>query len=60
MTGKEEEIKQDGPDTGDAADFAKWEDFWNAYVKQNRYIIKKGVDTYESSESLRAEFFPTP
>jgi formate C-acetyltransferase len=60
MTGKEEAIKQDGPDTGDAADCQKWEDFWNAYVKQNQYIIKKSVDTYETSESLRAKYFPTP
>ena len=60
MTGKEEEIKQAGPDTGDAADCRTWEDFWNAYVKQNQYIIKKSVDTYETSESLRAKYFPTP
>jgi formate C-acetyltransferase len=60
MTGKEEEIKQDGPNNGDAVNFNAWEDFWNAYAKQNQYIIKKGVDTYESSESLRAKYFPTP
>jgi len=60
MTGKEEAIKQDGPDSGDAADCQTWEDFWNAYVKQNQYIIKKSVDTYETSESLRAKYFPTP
>jgi len=60
MTGQEEAIKQDGPDTGDAADCQTWEDFWNAYVKQNQYIIKKSVDTYETSESLRAKYFPTP
>jgi formate C-acetyltransferase len=60
MTGKEEVIKQDGPDTGDEANCATWEDFWNAYAQQNQYIIKKSVDTYESSESLRAKYFPTP
>jgi formate C-acetyltransferase len=60
MTGKEEKIKQDGPDTGDAANCETWQDFWNAYVQQNQYIIKKSVDTYETSESLRAKYFPTP
>jgi formate C-acetyltransferase len=60
MTGKEEKIKQDGPDTGDAADCNTWENFWHAYVQQNQYIIKKSVDTYETSESLRAQYFPTP
>jgi pyruvate-formate lyase len=60
MTGKEEKIKQDGPVTGDAANCATWEDFWNIYVQQNQYIIKKSVDTYETSESLRAKYFPTP
>jgi len=60
MTGKAEAVKQDGPDTGDAANFSSWQDFWQAYVQQNRYIIKKSVDTYEISESLRAKYFPTP
>ncbi len=60
MTGKEEPIKQDGPDTGDATQFRTWDEFWNAYVKQTEYIINKCVDIYEASESLRAKFFPTP
>ena len=60
MTGKEEAIKQDGPNTGDATDCKTWDEFWKAYAKQNKYIINKAVDTYEASESLRAKFFPTP
>jgi formate C-acetyltransferase len=60
MTGKTEKIRQDGPNTGDAATFESWEDFWGAYAVQTGYIIKKCVDVYEASESLRAKFFPTP
>jgi len=60
MTGKEEAVKQDGPDTGDATDCKTWDEFWKAYAKQNEYIINKAVDTYEASEALRAKFFPTP
>ncbi len=60
MTGKEEAIHQDGPDTGDATGCNTWDQFWNAYAKQNEYIIKKSVEIYEASESLRAKFFPTP
>ena len=60
MTGKEEAIHQDGPDTGEAAGCKTWEDFWKAYVRQTEYIIQKSVDVYETSESLRAKYFPTP
>ncbi len=60
MTGKEEVITQDGPETGDAVNFKTWEEFWNAYAEQTGYIIKKCVEVYEASESLRAKFFPTP
>jgi len=60
MTAKEEVITQDGPATGDAADFKTWEEFWNAYAEQTGYIIQKCVEVYETSESLRAKFFPTP
>ncbi len=60
MTGKTEKIRQDGPQTGDATKFKTWEEFWEAYVRQTRYIIRKCVDLYETSESIRARFFPTP
>ena len=60
MTAKEEPIRQDGPDTGDAAEFKTWDEFFNAYVKQTEYIIAKCAEVYEASESLRAKFFPTP
>ena len=53
-------LRQDGPMTGDAASFKTWEEFWEAYATQTRYIIQKCVDLYEASESVRARFFPTP
>ena len=60
MTGKEESIKQDGPDTGDATRFKTWDEFYDAYVTQTEYIIAKCAEVYEASESIRAKFFPTP
>ncbi len=60
ITGKEEAIRQDGPATGDAAAFDTWESFWKAYETQTAYIVKRCVDLYELSESIRARFAPTP
>jgi len=60
ITGKRDKIKQDGPDTGEAATFAAWQEFWKAYAQQTRAIIKRCVDLYEKSESIRARFCPTP
>ena len=60
IMGKMDKIKQDGPKTGDALRFKTWDEFWNAYVEQTRYIVKKCVDYYEESESIRADFSPTP
>jgi formate C-acetyltransferase len=60
MTGKTQKPKQDGPRSGDAASFQTWEEFWKAYAAQTRYIIRKCVNLYEASESIRARFFPTP
>lgn len=60
LTGKTEKVRRDGPNTGDATKFTTFEEFWNAYAKQTAYIVKKCVDLYEMSESIRAKFFPTP
>ncbi|MBN2039345.1 MAG: hypothetical protein JW864_04850 [Spirochaetes bacterium] len=60
MTGKPEKIYRDGANTGDAASFAAWEDFWKAYVTQTKLIIKKSAELYEASEKVRAAFSPTP
>ncbi len=60
MTGKTETIRPSGPRTPDASSFKTWDEFWKAYAVQTRYIIQKCVDLYETSESIRARFFPTP
>lgn len=60
MTGKTEPIRQDGPQTGDAAAFESWEEFWQAFEKQTAYIINKCVEVHERSEAIRAQYFPTP
>jgi trans-4-hydroxy-L-proline dehydratase len=60
LTGKTEMRRQDGPKTGRSTAFLTWEEFWESYSRQTRYIIQKCVDLYEVSESIRARFFPTP
>jgi formate C-acetyltransferase len=60
LTGKAEKPTRWGPDTGDPASFATWEQFWKAYETQTKFIVQKSVETFEKSESVRARFFPTP
>jgi formate C-acetyltransferase len=60
ITGNTEMPKQDGPRTGDPRKFKTWEEFWNAYAAQTKFIVEKIVELYERSESIRAAFNPTP
>jgi trans-4-hydroxy-L-proline dehydratase len=60
MTGKQEPLKKWGVDTGDATTFKTWEEFWNAYVKQTKAIIKRVADMYDWSDRIRATYFRTP
>jgi len=60
MTGKTDPPARWGADTGNATGFQTWEQFWDAYAVQTRHIIKRIVDLYEQSESIRAGFAPTP
>ncbi len=60
LTGKTEKPQRWGPDTGAPAQIQTWEQFWQAYETQTRYIIQKSVEVYEKSEAIRAKFFPTP
>ena len=60
MTGKTENIKQDGPRTGSLSDFDTWDKFYDAYKAQTKYIVEEIVDLYEMSESIRAQYAPTP
>jgi formate C-acetyltransferase len=60
MTGKTEPITRSGPDTGDPTTFTTWEQFWDAYAAQTRFIIQKSVELYNRTDALRARFSPTP
>jgi pyruvate-formate lyase len=60
LTGKVDKPKRWGADTGDPGSFETWVDFYKAYTLQTRHIIHRIVDLYESSESIRARFAPTP
>jgi pyruvate-formate lyase len=60
MTGKTEKPRRWDADTGDATRFQSWEQFWVAYAAQTREIIRRIVELYEQSESLRADYAPTP
>ena len=52
--------EQLGPKSGDPEKFTTWEEFWNAWKKQIRHIIKYTVNVYNMSEKIRAKFIPTP
>ena len=60
ITGQPAPLTLDGPPTGDAVEFDSWERFWSAYAEQTRYIVRKCVEIYEKSETVRARFSPTP
>ncbi|MFA5587038.1 MAG: pyruvate formate lyase family protein [Saccharofermentanales bacterium] len=60
MTGKWSKIRQEGPRTGTLSQLDTWDRFFDAYVEQTRFMVKKMVDTYEMSESIRAVYHPTP
>jgi formate C-acetyltransferase len=60
ITGKTDKRQRWGADTGDPARFATWEQFWQAYAAQTRHIIRRIVELYEQSESIRAKYAPTP
>ena len=52
--------KQQGPKTGDPENFSTWEEFWNAWVQQTKFIIKHIVEIYNPQEWLKSKFLPTP
>jgi trans-4-hydroxy-L-proline dehydratase len=60
ITGRTDKRLRWGEATGDPADFGTWEGFWEAYAAQTRHIIRRIVDLYEQSESIRAKYAPTP
>ncbi len=60
LTGRTDPPKRWGPDTGDPTAFTTWEQFWDAYAAQTRFIIEKSVALYNRTDALRARFSPTP
>lgn len=60
VTGKEYPAVQEGPATGEADSFKSWGKFFNAYKIQTAFIVKKIVEMYELTESIRAKYCPTP
>jgi formate C-acetyltransferase len=60
LTGKTDQAVRWGADTGDPEQFVTWEQFWQAYAEQTRAIVRRIVELYESSESIRARFAPMP
>ena len=60
LSGRREEVRQAGPRTGAARDFADFEAFFAAYARQTRDIIARIVALYDESETIRARYFPTP
>ena len=60
LSGKWTKLTQDGPKTGTLEQLDTFEKFFSAYKTQTSYLIKKLVDTYEASESIRCRFNPTP
>ena len=49
-----------GPATGDAENFQTWEEFYNAWKEQVKFIIKYTVDLNNLCEELRGDFIRTP
>jgi formate C-acetyltransferase len=60
LTGAMSKIKQEGPITGELSELDTFDKFYLAFETQMRFIIKKMVDNYELSESIRADYNPTP
>lgn len=47
-------------DTGDPTKFDNFEEFYQAFEKQTKFIVKKIFELYDKSDSVRATFHPTP
>ena len=60
VMGTKDKISRQGPYTGNPCFLKTWDCFWKAFEKQVEFIVKKCVDTYELSESIRSKFNPTP
>jgi len=52
--------EQVGPESGDPVNLQTWEDFYNAWKVQIRFIIKYTVDVNNLCEELRGDFIRSP
>lgn len=53
-------VKETGPNTNDPRSFTTFEEFYDAFTIQLKYIIKRIVDLYNEGDAIRAKFCPTP
>ncbi|MDR3186527.1 MAG: hypothetical protein LBU04_07000 [Christensenellaceae bacterium] len=60
LWGKPYKNIQMGPSTGDPCSFKDFDEFYAAFLKQIKFIIKNIVDLYNTGDALRRQFFPTP
>ena len=60
LWGKPYASEQDAPQTGDPRTFSTFEEFYDAFVIQLGYVIRRMVALYERSTAVRAQYAPTP
>ncbi|MFW9781759.1 MAG: pyruvate formate lyase family protein [Candidatus Heimdallarchaeota archaeon] len=52
--------EQLGPKSGEPKNFKSWDEFWDAWKEQIKFIIKFMVEINNMTEELRGKYMPTP
>jgi formate C-acetyltransferase len=52
--------EQIGPQTGDAAAFASYDEFWEAYKQQLKWLLEQAIELNECLGKVHQEILPTP
>lgn len=60
LWGKPYPKKKHSLDTGDPTKFASFEEFYTAFEKQTKFIVKNIAELYDQSDTVRAYLHPTP
>ena len=60
MKDKWSEIIQESAPTGELSELDTFEKFYSAVKQQLKYVIKRMVEHYDNTETIRAKFNPTP
>lgn len=60
MTGKYSEIVRESKPTGTLDKLDTFEKFYGAFAEQLAFVIRRHAENYELSESIRADYNPTP